>query len=207
MIHGPTGFGKSTLASQWCDLLTSEGVTVAWLTVDNDDNNLVWFLSHLIEAIRAVKPTLATELSDVLEERGDESERYVLTSLINEIHQSGEPMTLVIDDWHVVSENRNDQGAALSTGQRVPHAEGRGHQPKPERGADESHADAGRIGRDRFRRNAVRHRRVRALPGRGCAGCGSITVISRTSPRPPTAGLRRCSSRRCRYGVATTRPN
>ena len=41
VIHGPTGFGKSTLASQWCDLLTSEGVTVAWLTVDNDDNNLV----------------------------------------------------------------------------------------------------------------------------------------------------------------------
>jgi ATP/maltotriose-dependent transcriptional regulator MalT len=104
VIHGPTGFGKSTLASQWCDVLAGEGVTVAWLTVDNDDNNLVWFLSHLIEAIRAAKPTLATELSDVLEERGDESERYVLTSLINEIDQSGEPLTLVIDDWHVVSE-------------------------------------------------------------------------------------------------------
>lgn len=104
VIHGPTGFGKSTLASQWCHLLSSEGVTVAWLTVDNDDNNLVWFLSHLIEAIRAVKPTLATELSDVLEERGDESERYVLTSLINEIHRSGEPLTLVIDDWHVITE-------------------------------------------------------------------------------------------------------
>jgi ATP/maltotriose-dependent transcriptional regulator MalT len=104
VIHGPTGFGKSTLASQWCDVLTNEGVTVAWLTVDNDDNNLVWFLSHLIEAIRAAKPTLATELSDVLEERGDESERYVLTSLINEIDQSGEPLTLVLDDWHVVSE-------------------------------------------------------------------------------------------------------
>ena len=102
VIHGPTGFGKSTLASQWCDLLTAEGVAVAWLTVDHDDNNLVWFLSHLIEAIRAVRPTLATELNDVLEERGDESERYVLTSLINEIHQSGEPMMLVLDDWHVV---------------------------------------------------------------------------------------------------------
>ncbi|MFC9552247.1 protein kinase [Rhodococcus sp. NPDC056960] len=104
VIHGPTGFGKSTLASQWCDLLTAEGVSVAWLTVDNDDNNLVWFLSHLIEAIRAVRPTLATELTEVLEERGDESERYVLTSLINEIHLSDEPMTLVIDDWHVVTE-------------------------------------------------------------------------------------------------------
>jgi ATP/maltotriose-dependent transcriptional regulator MalT len=104
VIHGPTGFGKSTLAAQWAKLLTAEGVTVAWLTVDHDDNNVVWFLSHLIEAIRAVTPTLATELADVLEEHGDEAERYVLTSLINEIHQSGTRMTLVIDDWQRVTD-------------------------------------------------------------------------------------------------------
>jgi serine/threonine-protein kinase PknK len=29
VIHGPTGFGKSTLAAQWAKLLT-EGVAVAW---------------------------------------------------------------------------------------------------------------------------------------------------------------------------------
>ena len=104
VIHGPTGFGKSTLAAQWAKLLTAEGVAVAWLTVDHDDNNVVWFLSHLIEAIRAVTPALATELGEVLEEHGDEAERYVLTSLINEIHQSGTRMTLVIDDWQRVTD-------------------------------------------------------------------------------------------------------
>ena len=104
MIHGPTGFGKSTLAAQWAKQLTAEGVAVAWLTVDHDDNNVVWFLSHLIEAIRAVTPALATELGEVLEEHGDEAERYVLTSLINEIHQSGTRMTLVIDDWQRVTD-------------------------------------------------------------------------------------------------------
>ena len=104
VIHGPTGFGKSTLAAQWCELLTAEGVAVVWLTVDHDDNNVVWFLAHLVEAIRAETPALATELGEVLEEHGDESERYVLTSLINEIHQSGTRMTLVIDDWHLVTD-------------------------------------------------------------------------------------------------------
>ena len=104
VIHGPTGFGKSTLATQWAKLLTAEGVAVAWLTVDHDDNNVVWFLSHLIEAIRGVTPALATELGEVLEENGDEAERYVLTSLINEIHQSGTRMTLMIDDWHLVTD-------------------------------------------------------------------------------------------------------
>ena len=104
VIHGPTGFGKSTLAAQWAKLLTAEGVAVAWLTVDHDDNNVVWFLSHLIEAIRAVTPALATELGEVLEEHGDEAERYVLTSLINEIHETGTRMTLVIDDWQRVTD-------------------------------------------------------------------------------------------------------
>jgi len=104
VIHGPTGFGKSTLAAQWAKLLSNEGVAVAWFTVDHDDNNVVWFLSHLIEAIRAVTPALATQLGDVLEEHGDEADRYVLTSLINEIHQSGTRMTVVIDDWHRVTD-------------------------------------------------------------------------------------------------------
>jgi ATP/maltotriose-dependent transcriptional regulator MalT len=104
VIHGPTGFGKSTIAAQWAKLLTAEGVAVAWLTVDHDDNNVVWFLSHLIEAIRAVTPALATELGEVLEEHDDEAERYVLTSLINEIHETGTRMTLVIDDWQRVTD-------------------------------------------------------------------------------------------------------
>lgn len=104
VIHGPTGFGKSTLATQWAKLLAADGVAVAWLTVDHDDNNVVWFLSHLIEAIRAVTPVLASDLGDVLEEHGDEAERYVLTSLINEIHQSDTRMTLVIDDWQRVTD-------------------------------------------------------------------------------------------------------
>jgi ATP/maltotriose-dependent transcriptional regulator MalT/serine/threonine protein kinase len=104
VIHGPTGFGKSTLAAQWAKVLSADGVAVAWLTIDHDDNNVVWFLSHLIEAIRAVTPALATELGELLEEHGDESERYVLTSLINEIHESGTRMTLVIDDWHLVTD-------------------------------------------------------------------------------------------------------
>jgi serine/threonine-protein kinase PknK len=104
VIHGPTGFGKSTLAAQWARQLAADGVTVAWLTVDHDDNNVVWFLCHLIEAIRAVTPALASDLGKVLEAHGDEAERYVLTSLINEIHQSDTRMTLVIDDWHRVTD-------------------------------------------------------------------------------------------------------
>ncbi|MCW4354656.1 protein kinase [Hoyosella sp. YIM 151337] len=100
IIHAPAGFGKSTLAAQWREHLLSEGVSVAWLSIDPDDNNLTWFLEHLIQAIQHVRPELASELRQVLEQNGDEAERFVLTSLINEIHEAHERLVIVIDDWH-----------------------------------------------------------------------------------------------------------
>ncbi|HUO40333.1 MAG TPA: protein kinase [Mycobacterium sp.] len=106
LIHAPSGYGKSTLAAQWRAELASSGVAVGWLTVDDDDNNVAWFLAHLLEAIRGVRPTLAASLGQVLEERGDEAARYVLTALIDDIHQNDDPITLVIDDWQRVSESQ-----------------------------------------------------------------------------------------------------
>ncbi len=110
VVHGPTGFGKTTLAAQWCAEVTASGGSVAWLTVDSEDDNVVWFLSHLIEAIRAARPALARELGDLLEEHGDEAGRFVLTSLINDIDRRGEQLTVVIDDWHRVAD-QNTQAA------------------------------------------------------------------------------------------------
>jgi serine/threonine-protein kinase PknK len=104
VIHGPAGFGKTTLAAQWRDVLIDEGGTVVWLTIDTDDNNVVWLLGHLIEAIRSVRPALAEGLRQALEERGEEAERAVLTSLINEIDEGGTRITVVIDDWHRISD-------------------------------------------------------------------------------------------------------
>src|ERR1700758_1510411 len=94
LIHAPPGYGKSTLAAQWREELTRGGVAVAWLTIDDDDNNDVWFLAHVLEAVRPVRPALAASLSQVLEEHGDNAGRYVLTSLVDEIHASDDPITL-----------------------------------------------------------------------------------------------------------------
>ena len=79
---------------------------MAWLTVDDDDNNAVWFLAHLLESIRTIRPALAASLAQVLEEHGDDSARYVLTSLIDEIHENDDRITLVVDDWHRVSDSQ-----------------------------------------------------------------------------------------------------
>ena len=79
---------------------------MAWLTVDDDDNNVVWFLTHLLESIRRVRPELAESLGPALEEHGEDAERYVLTSLIDEIHGGDHRIAVVIDDWHRVTDTR-----------------------------------------------------------------------------------------------------
>jgi serine/threonine-protein kinase PknK len=104
LIHAPSGFGKSTLAAQWREELVRDGVAVAWLTIDDDDNNVVWFLAHLLESLRRVRPALAASLGQVLEDHGDDAGRYVLTTLIDEIHEKDDRIALVIDDWHRVSD-------------------------------------------------------------------------------------------------------
>lgn len=104
VIHAPVGYGKTTLAAQWGEELARDGVSVAWLTVDDNDNNLVWFLKNLIEAIRRADPAVGGDLSQVLEERGENAQPYVLTALINKINERDEPMALIIDDWHRVTE-------------------------------------------------------------------------------------------------------
>jgi ATP/maltotriose-dependent transcriptional regulator MalT len=117
LIHAPSGFGKSTLAAQWRDELSRDGVAVGWLTVDDDDNNAVWFLAHLLESIRRERPALAASLCQVLEEHGDDASRYVLTSLIDEIHEKDDRIALVIDNWQRVS----DAGTTAALGFLLEH--------------------------------------------------------------------------------------
>ena len=124
LIYAPSGFGKTTLAEQWRAELTGFGVAVAWLTVDDDDNNVVWFLARVLEAIRRVHPAIAASaasLEQVLEERGEDAACDVLTSLIDGIDENGTPVTLVIDDWQRVSRSRTTEALRFLIDHGTPH--------------------------------------------------------------------------------------
>jgi serine/threonine-protein kinase/serine/threonine-protein kinase PknK len=102
LIHAPAGYGKSTLAAQWGEILTGQGLKGAWLAIDSDDNDPIWFLAHLIEAIRRTMPDLADELQEELESHLENAHRHVLNALINRLHSENQTLALVLDDWHRV---------------------------------------------------------------------------------------------------------
>ncbi|MFC9907892.1 protein kinase [Rhodococcus sp. NPDC127593] len=103
LIHGPAGYGKTTVAAQYLEGLEGAGRKTAWLTLDDDDNTPAWFLAHLAEAIALPLPGLAAELTRTLEEHGGGAERFVLTTLLNRTHTAGHAVTVVLDDWHRVT--------------------------------------------------------------------------------------------------------
>ncbi|MFF0489411.1 protein kinase [Nocardia sp. NPDC004068] len=104
VVHGPAGFGKSTVATQWRNELTERGIAVAWIGIDHDDDNEVWFLAHLVQAIRRVRPEIGAGLEQVLEERPPEAVSYAISTLIDEIHASGRPVVVVVENWDRVTD-------------------------------------------------------------------------------------------------------
>src|ERR1700758_5455740 len=103
LIHAPAGYGKSTLAAQWAQTLTRQGLKSAWLAIDSDDNNTVWFLAHLIEAIRRTMPDLADTLQQEFEGHVENADQYVLNALIDCLHSDKQTLALVMEDWHRVN--------------------------------------------------------------------------------------------------------
>ena len=102
LIHGPAGFGKTTLAVQWRQVLIERGARVAWLSLDNEDNELERFLCYMVEAIRYVEPSIGIDAVSVLEAKSEQAASFVLTDLVNELEVFEGELFLVLDDWHLI---------------------------------------------------------------------------------------------------------
>ncbi|SNR84062.1 LuxR family transcriptional regulator, maltose regulon positive regulatory protein/serine/threonine-protein kinase PknK [Haloechinothrix alba] len=101
LVRAPAGFGKTTLLLQWQRLLQEEGQAVAWLNLEDDDCQRQAMLTGLIDAIHEM-PTGPTATQ--LRIRGTASvvSETALAELVNRIHEYASPVTIVLDDWHVV---------------------------------------------------------------------------------------------------------
>jgi len=100
LLSAPAGFGKTTLVTDW---IHQQHNPVAWLTLDEQDNDPILFWRYLIAALRAVDARLGLQAQAVLSAFSRVSLETAVTFLINDIISHIAPdttLTLVLDDFH-----------------------------------------------------------------------------------------------------------
>jgi LuxR family maltose regulon positive regulatory protein len=106
LISAPAGFGKTTLVSDW---LAHLKLPAAWLSLDEDDNELGRFLQYLIAALQAIQPNVGTEVLALLQSSPLPSSHTLLTLLLNDLTAIAENSLLVLDDYHTIENQTIDQ--------------------------------------------------------------------------------------------------
>lgn len=99
LVACPAGFGKSTLLAAWREAEMDDR-PVAWVTLDEGDDDVVVLWSHVIEALGRACPAL--DAASLLATAAVAPPEVLLPKLVNELVGQGE-MVLVLDDLHRLS--------------------------------------------------------------------------------------------------------
>ena len=100
VVSAPAGFGKTTLLADWSR--RSER-PVAWVSLDERDDDPVRFLSYVIAAIGTIHKDFGETTRAFLSSLQSQEElEPVLTALSNEILELPRDFVLVLDDYHAI---------------------------------------------------------------------------------------------------------
>ena len=101
LVSAAAGFGKSVLVSGWLESWTAPS---AWVSLDESDNDLRQFLSYVCAAVETVFPSALLEVCDLLEAPTLPPVTVLAHTLVNELDAIEEPLILVLDDVHRITE-------------------------------------------------------------------------------------------------------
>jgi LuxR family maltose regulon positive regulatory protein len=110
LISAPAGFGKTTLVSEW---IASCGRPVAWLSLDERDNDPARFITYLVKALQTIQAGIGEGLLAALQSPQPLQIETILTTLLNEISTIPENFLLVLDDYHSIDSHPVDQSLAF----------------------------------------------------------------------------------------------
>jgi LuxR family transcriptional regulator, maltose regulon positive regulatory protein len=108
LVCAPAGFGKSTLVSSWIEgmITGAAGVTpplpAAWLSLDENDSDLVLFLRYFIAALRTIAPGACARSAEMLAAPRQPPMEMLSATLSNDIALLPDRFVLVLDDFYTV---------------------------------------------------------------------------------------------------------
>ncbi len=105
LVSAPAGFGKTTLVATWAKNLPLEiqsNTELCWLSLYENDNDLMTFLSCLLEALRKSNPTRCEPTQKMLQKNQPPQPEVFMASLAGNIAKSDRNFILVLDDYHLI---------------------------------------------------------------------------------------------------------
>lgn len=106
LVSAPAGYGKTTLLADWIE---QHSTPVCWISLDAQDNNLKRFFSYLIASFRSINiPILENTLADLSEQRSGTITDFI-GHLVNQLSNHPQPISLVLDDYHHITNPDNHQ--------------------------------------------------------------------------------------------------
>jgi LuxR family maltose regulon positive regulatory protein len=105
-ISAPSGYGKSTLVADWVQQRKHH---TGWVTLDQSDNDLIRFWQYVIASVNSIFPGFEEKVLSCLNLLQSSNFQSGINLLLNELHLLGQPLVIVLDDFHFIS------GKILST--------------------------------------------------------------------------------------------
>jgi LuxR family maltose regulon positive regulatory protein len=100
LVSAPAGAGKTTLVGQW---LAKRAARSAWLSLDAEDDDPARFWTCVVYALQTVAPALGESVVEALNAPAPPPLSSLLPGLLNALGEQAEPVTLVLDDYHVIT--------------------------------------------------------------------------------------------------------
>jgi ATP/maltotriose-dependent transcriptional regulator MalT len=104
LVDAPAGYGKSTLMARWHAQLVERGVPCAWLSLDENDDDKVRFMRHLLAALRKIGVDTGRTVVANLSTDSPAGTKLLLESLAGELARVPQRFVLFLDDLHLVEE-------------------------------------------------------------------------------------------------------
>ncbi|WP_100626943.1 LuxR C-terminal-related transcriptional regulator [Algoriphagus formosus] len=102
LVSASTGCGKSITVSQWIE---EKGHNYGWLSLDEEHNDVQVFLTYIVALFKEQWPQRTFHLESLLG-GSDLPSNLISALLINDLDETHEPYVLVLDDYHVIREQK-----------------------------------------------------------------------------------------------------
>ncbi len=106
LVSAQAGSGKSTVVSAW---LSKKSKAHCWYALDDWDNDLMQFFAYLIAGIKTIDALASEALKQLLDSFQSIGFEAFLRALINQLHAIKSPYILILDDYHVIKNDKIHQ--------------------------------------------------------------------------------------------------